>query len=372
MQAASTDKPDSSKCLYPQSHPTAGPIKRELEALATNNSKCTCFYLDTVESMSNDLLSTEGEDHHQGLARTHKLSDGAIYFFLSHSEVDPGDKGSVSQYRYTGPTEQEHVLGTKPLTVAPMEQLLPIDEQHPSDIDFLPDVNNLDAGYLFVIEEFVNRRVTVYRWEPFQDLVVQRQIFQGFPAVIPDAVLLQPPAKVLSNISGPNFVFIDRVGEYYYLGVASDHWGWGQLLRARDTALFPKCEKGSMDVSAFKPQGMFPFPVLGRTGASQIKLISDSEGKWYLFAFRSVPHDDPTGTDYVDVYGVEFEPFAISYLLFSTHISFRPGDTGFASTGTHYVETSGRLLLSSSYRWSEDEGPGHSSFVSRVDELPSS
>lgn len=354
MQPSSAEDAGSKGCRYPQSNATALPIRSELEAIAANSSKCTSFYLDTVEGMSNDWVSSEGEDHHQGLARTHKLSDGAIYFFLSHSEVDPGDKGSVSQYRYAGATDQEHVLQTTPLTVAPMAQLLPIDEQHPSDIEFLPDVNDLDAGYLFVTEEYVNRRVTVYRWAPFQDLVVQGRIFQGFPA------------------GGPNFVFVDRVGDYYYLGIASDHWGWGQLLRARDTALFPRCAKGSMDVSAFKPAGMFPFPVLGRMGACQTKLIRDAEGKWYLLAFHSDPPDKENGTDYVDVYGVEFEPFGISYLLDSVHVSFKPGDTGFASTGTHYVEKSGRLLISSSYRWAKDEGPGGSSFVSRVDECPSS
>ncbi len=52
---------------------------------------------------------------------------------------------------------------------------------------------------------------------------------------------------------------------------------------------------------------------------------------------------DEHSADYVDVYGA----------------------------GTHYVEPSGRLLISSSYRWSEDEGPGSSSYVSRVDECPS-
>ena len=31
-----------------------------------------------------------------------------------------------------------------------------------------------------------------------------------------------------------------------------------------------------------------------------------------------------------------------------------------------------RLLLSSSYRWARDEGPGDSDYVSRVDECPSS
>ena len=166
-------------------------------------------------------------------------------------------------------------------------------------------------------------------------------------------------------------MFVDRAGDTYYLGVASDHWGWGQLLRARAEDLFPRCEQGSMDVSAFKPAGMFPFPVLGRTGASQTKLVRDAEGRWFLLAFHSDPHDDPNGTDYVDLYGVEFEPFAISYLLDSVHVSFKPGDTGFASTGTHHVERSGRLLLSSSYRWSKDELPGTAGYVSRVDELPS-
>jgi hypothetical protein len=54
------------------------------------------------------------------------------------------------------------------------------------------------------------------------------------------------------------------------------------------------------------------------------------------------------------------------------HLTFKPGDTGFASTGTHHVEPSGRLLVSSSYRWSKNELPGEAGYVSRVDELPSS
>jgi hypothetical protein len=113
---------------------------------------------------------------------------------------------------------------------------------------------------------------------------------------------------------------------------------------------------------------MFPLPV---REASQVKLVRDSEGRWYLFGFRSDPSDDPHGTDHVDVYGVTFNLFAITPLLYSVHITFKPGDTGLASTGTHHVEPSGRLLISSSYRWAEDEGPGDSSYVSRVDECPS-
>ena len=349
----------SAPCRYPQSHPTASDIKSELEAVARSKARCASFYLDTVEGMSNDWASHEGEDHHQGLARTHRLSDGSIYFFLSHSETDPAslhhpaDRGSVSQYRYGGATDQEHVVRTSPLTVAPLEELLLINEQHPSDIAFLPELNELDAGYLFVTEEYGQHTVMVYRWTGGEKLVLQGQIWQGFPP------------------GGPNFLFIDRVGEDYFLGIASSNWGWGALLTARDRDLFPKCVQGALDVSAFKPaasQSMFPFPV---QGASQTKLIRDATGAWYLLGCRSDPTDDPNGTDYVDVYGVTFEPFAISHLLFSIHVFFRPGDTGFASTGTHYVEPSGRLLLSSSYRWSKDEGPGDSSFVSRVDECPS-
>jgi hypothetical protein len=235
-----------------------------------------------------------------------------------------------------------------------MTQLVSLDEHHPSDICFLPDVNNLDAGYLFVTEEFVMRRLSIYRWEPTTGPVLHGHFPQGFPD------------------QGPQFVFIDRVDDTYYLGVASEHWGWGALYAAPGTKLFPKCEKGALNIFAFEPTcpgSMFPLPPLG--GPSQVKLIKDSTGQWYLLAFRADPNDDPNGTDFVDVYQVQFSPFMISSRLHTVHVFFRHGDTGFANTGTHYVERSGRLLLSSSYRWAEDEGPGDSSYVSRVDECPS-
>jgi hypothetical protein len=340
-------------CRYPQSHALAGDIKDALESIAANRGDCSRFYLDTVESMSSG-----GDNHHQALARTHQLSDGSIYFFLAHSDLSPfSGRGILAQFRYTGPTDQEHVLETSPLTVAPMEELLRIDDRHPSDIAFLSDVNNLDAGYLLVAKEFDKRRISIYRWAPRQELILLGQVFQGFPSVLPG----DPESH-----GGPNFLFIDRVDHTYYLGVASSHWGWGQLLSAREDRLFPKCRQGSLDVSAFVPESMFPFPVTG--GPSQTKLIRTTAGDWYLLAFRGA---DEHADDYVDVYGVRFSPFAISYLLCSVHVFFRPGDTGFVSTGTHYVEQSGRLLLSSSYRWAEDEGPGGSSYVSRVDECPS-
>jgi len=338
-------------CRYPQSHATARPIREELDAVALNKDHCASIYLDTVEGMSNDFPFTEGEDHHQGLARSHKLSDGSVYFFLTHSELDDGDQGSLSSYRFGGPTDGEHVQTTDPLTVAPRQQIVMLNEQHPSDLVFLPDVNHHDSGYVFITQEYDRHVVTCYRWDPAAGLTLLGDVPHGFPA------------------QGPMYLFLDRVDDVFYLGIASTHWGWGQLLAARDCDLFPKCAPGALDLAAFRPEGMFPLPVLD--GASQIKLVRDGEGAWYLLGFRSEPDYDENGTDYVDVYGVRFGPFAITPRLYSVHVIFKPGDTGFASTGTHHVEPSGRLLVSSSYRWAEDEGPGDSSYVSRVDECPS-
>lgn len=338
-------------CRYPQSHATAGPIRDVLDGVAQNKDRCASIYLDTVEGMSNDFPYTEGEDHHQGLARSHRLSDGSVCFFLAHSETDEGDQGSLSSYRFGGPSEGEHVLTTHPLTVAPRQQIVMLDEQHPSDLVFLPDVDQADSGYVFITQEYDRHVVTCYRWSPDAGLVLLGDVPQGLPS------------------GGPMYLFLDRVGDTFYLGMASSHWGWGQLLAARDCDLFPRCAPGALDLAALRPEGMFPFPV---SGASQVKLVRDSEGAWYLLGFRSHPDDDPNGTDFVDVYGVRFSPFAITPLLYSVHVIFKPGDTGFASTGTHHVEPSGRLLLSSSYRWASNEGPGDSSYVSRVDECPSS
>lgn len=337
-------------CWYPQSHATARPIRDELTAVVRNRERCSSIYLDTIEGMSNNFPYTEGENHHQGLARSHKLTDGSVYFFLSHSNVGEGGHGNLSSYRFGGRTDAEHVLTARPLTVAPMQQLEPLNEQHPSDLVFLPDVNNLDAGYIFLTEEYDQHMVICYRWDPRRRLVLLGTVAQRFPA------------------GGPNFLFLDRVNDTFYLGIASGNWGWGELLSAREEDLFPECAQGSLNLAAFRSQSNFSFPV---REASQVKLIRDREGVWYLLGFRSDPDSDPNGTDYVDLYGVTFQPFAITALLRSTHVFFPPGDTGFASTGTHYVEQSGRLLLSSSYRWAKDEGPGSSSYVSRVDECPS-
>jgi hypothetical protein len=332
-------------------------------------ANCTSIYLDTVEGMKKRAgLELSDREHHQGLARTHKHRDGSVTFFLSHAEFDGGNKGSLSVYQYRGPTQDEHVLDTSPYTIAPMKQNVLIEERHPSDIVFLPEVNGLEAGYLFVTEEQVMRRLAVYRWDPAQGLVLHGYLRQGFPAIHTDGGG--------RATGGPNLLFLDRVGHDYYLGVASNNWGWGKLFIARDRELFPGCRPGGLDIDAFQPapDGLFPFPVTGSAiagGASQNKLVRDATGQWYLLGFRSEPDDDEHGEDHIDVYEVTFAPFRISYCLRSFHVAFRSGDTGFASTGTHHVEPSGRLLVSSSYRWAEDEGPGSSGYVSRVDEIPS-
>src|ERR1051325_4827530 len=318
-------------CGYPQSCRTRYDIRTELARLAANSGACASFYLDTVEGMSNDIFSTEGHDHHQGLARTHRLSDGSIYFFLSHSETNPGDKGSISQYRYGGPTDAAHVVTTSSLTVAPMEQLLPLTEQHPSDITFLPEVNGLDAGYLFVTEEYVIHDLAIYRWAPGGPFALQGRV-TGFPT---------------SGPTGPNFVFVDNFDGVYYLGVAGLNWGWVRLFSAHALDLFPHCVKGAMNVAAFAAVGDFPFHLAD--GPCQCKLVRDAPGVWSLLAFHSEPNDSENGTDYVDISPVSPPPnFAIRARTDKVHVSFRPGDTSFASTGTHYVEPSGGWLWSSS------------------------
>lgn len=355
-------EPPTPPCDYPQSNPTAHDIVTELNSVTAQAAACTSFYLDTLQSMSNsdiaDIFSSEGEDHAQGLARTHQLSDGSVYWFLSYSNVGTGNQGTLSQYRYGGPCDGAHVLQTSPYTVAPMiDGLFAVDDQHPSDIVFLPDVNGADAGYLFVTEEYDQHQVAVYRWSPGEQLQPQGTIRQPYTG------------------HGPNFLFLDLIGDRYCLGVASNTAGTGYLYWADPARLFPGGAVGMMDVSAFEPDPdnfPFPFPIPATDSPCQTKLVRDQTGSWFLLAFRSNPDSAETGgEDWVDVYPVAFSPFSILDPITSVHIIFNPGDTSFASTGTHYVEPSGRLLISSSYRWAEDEGPGDSSFVSRVDECPS-
>jgi hypothetical protein len=237
-------------CSYPTFTATARPILDELAAIAARPDLGTSIYLDTRESHSHDEwppcgIDTEGEDHHQGLARTPRLGDGSVVFFLSHSETDDGDRGNLMFFGYPGPPDGEHVLTTSPLTVAPLGQLLEIQEQHPCDLSFLPELDHADAGYLFVAEQRL-RRVRVYRWTPEAGLVVRGQL------ALPDGV------------AGPNFVFLGAEDDRYLLGIVpaySDGPGTAQVFTADAVKLYRGCVHGALDVSAFRKVGDFPFPV---------------------------------------------------------------------------------------------------------------
>jgi hypothetical protein len=105
---------ETRKHVYPQSFATAGTLDDVLDGVVANQETAASLYLDTKEEHSNPLF-TEGEDHHQGLARTHRLRDGSISFFLTHSEMDDGDQGQLMQFRYDGPADGAHVVSTDPL-----------------------------------------------------------------------------------------------------------------------------------------------------------------------------------------------------------------------------------------------------------------
>jgi hypothetical protein len=311
--------------VFPRFPATARPIVDEVQAVAANRDRCASIYLDTLESHGHDELpfgiDWEGEDHHQGLARTHQLSGGSVVFFLSHSETDEGDRGNLMYFRYAGPTEGEHVLSTEPLTVAPLGQLLEIEDQHPCDLAFLPEVGNADAGYLFVAEQRT-LRVRVFRWSPTDGLVVQGVV--DLPLTV-----------------GPIFVFLGAQHDRYLLGVVAGYdgdRGTVHVLAADAADLFPGAVPGALDVSAFRPidptdpAGEFAFPVDSR--ASQVDLVTDSTGQHFLLAYRASTDDDETPDDFVDIHPISFKPVTVGPATATVHIFLRPGKTSFASTGT--------------------------------------
>ncbi len=356
---------------YPAWHPTAHQIVDELIEVRRHQSTCASIYLDTQEGQS-DPLGLEGLDHHQGIARTHLLSDGSVYFFLAHSEMGFGEHGNLMQFRYPGPLDGEHVQTTDPLVVAPLAQLLETSSQHPCDMAFLPEIDGADAGYLFVAEQTPIWEETasgpvqigttgwlgVYRWSAGGDV-------EPWGTLGPD------------QLSGPpNFVFLDRFSDTYVLGVVPMYdtdVGRVDVFTAATHELFPQPVPGFMNLDAFqRPSFALPvdFPV--DHNASQVHTVTDVTGQHFLLAFRGDPPDKEDADDYVDVHALTFPPLEITPRLDdSIQINFTPGDTSFASTGTAYVEASGRLLVASSYRWAEGGGPGDRGYVSRVDECPS-
>jgi Hemopexin len=379
VQAALFSGMDDATCSYPASFPISTPIQDAVAYILQGAPACASCYLDTTESMWG-RPGDGGVNHAQGLARTHLLSTNCVYWFLTYSEI--GAQGTLSQYRYAGPMQGSHVAETDPdddpAGVAPMAQILNVPDEHPADIVFLPDVNNADAGYVFVTLNHQALVVAVYSWE----------------AGVLNLIGTIPFGEVLSESlgplvgRGPEFLFLDKVGDYYYLGIAGN--ALGLLYRAKTLHLFPSCNPGSMNVAAFEPvpsedivppsnvvppavapPNAFSFPI--DSGASQVKIARDSTDQWFLLGYRSDPTDAPYGgTDYIDVYPVSFSPFEIKAPVFPPqHIIFPSGGTGFSSTGTHYVDPSGRFMVSSSFRWAEDKLPDSAGYVSRVDELSS-
>jgi hypothetical protein len=172
-------------------------------------------------------------------------------------------------------------------------------------------------------------------------------------------------------------VFLDRFGDTYVLGVVPMHddnvVDHADVFTADAHELFPQPVPGFMNLDALRPaspDSTVEFPV--DYDACQVHTVTDVTGEHFLLAFRGEPADTEDAVDYVDLHAVTYPPLQVTTRIVEPiHVTFAPGDTSFASTGTAYVEASGRLLLASSYRWAEDEGPGHSNYVSRVDECPS-
>ena len=341
--------------LYPQSTALRRLVFDELNAFAHN---CVSIFLDDTQGECGgcfdggsscclgDVCCNE-EDHHQGLARTPALSDGSIYFFLSHSGVQGvGDTGRLMQFRYDGTVDNGHV--TQQGRTAPMEErLLLADETHPSAITFLPDVNHFDGGYLFVAKEYDGQKVTVYYWQPHTDLKAIGDIYAG--------------------LTKPSHVVIDKItADDYYLVVFDDSYKNGSPYRARAADLFPSGTPGAMNVSAFQPLPYFKFD--GDLG-SQAQLIRDSSNTWYLLAYNS-PDTSGFGDDSVHIRNIQFDGDAVTLAFetaFPKPIFFPAGGTSFTNSGTHYVDNNGRLLIASSERWAQEEGDPYG-WESRVDE----
>ncbi len=351
---STTTSSTTSTIFYPQSTALRRTLTDELDAFANN---CVSIYLDTTESECGceedcchvPFLCCNGENHHQGLARTPPLSDGSVYFFLSHSGVnDDSDRGKLMQFRYPPESvEDGHVTGAG--VTAPMEQqpLIIPDEQHPSAITFLPDVNHSDAGYLFVAEEYDVKRVVVYFWQPGQDL--------------------QPIGDLTGATPKPSHVLVDKVDDYYWVVILDDTNKVASAFKGYYRDVFPRSTPGGFNVFAFQPVQNFSFSVeLG----SQAQLVRDGVGNWYVLGYYS-PDDDGMGQDYVEVFPIQFFDDGVAM---GGEISWGPvpfffpgGQTSFTNTGTHYVDHDGRLLISTSDRWSHDQG-GTYSWESRVDE----
>src|SRR5437763_1344490 len=95
--------------------------------------------------------------------------------------------------------------------IALNKDLMTFPQSNPikGDICFLSDIDNADAGYLFVTEENQMRRLAIFFWRQGEDL---RQL--GF---------ITHEFTNVGEKSGPNFLFIDKYLDDYYLGIANAH-----------------------------------------------------------------------------------------------------------------------------------------------------
>lgn len=342
------------KRRYWASYALNGPIEQVLDSLARNKQSAASIHLDTAEDMKN-IAAFEGKDHHQGIARTAMFPNGNVYCFLTHSEVDHGDQGSLGVFEYSGPLDGDHFQATKPTPVAPRKvDLKLLRERHPSDLCFLPEINGHLSGYLFVAHEFEDKAVVVYRWI-------------GEPASLTYVGALKLPKDVPG---GPQFVFLDNISDHYVLGVTSGQLCW--TFTAPQEQLFPSDAPGTIALESFgTAQGPTPFHVHPHT--SQVKLVRDANAVWFLLVFWGDKKGKTNSADHVSAHPISLDDkkvVTVGSEWKKVHLLFPGGDTSFVSTGTHLVERSGRLLVSTTYRWSKNEG-GDAGYVSRLDELAS-
>jgi hypothetical protein len=350
----------SVECIvYPQSNALVRPPLEELAAFGS----CVSFFVDDTESECGGCFDDccpvdccQQENHHQGLARTPQLSDGSIYFFVSHSEID--SHGTLLSFRWAGPVAGEHVDG--PGLTATLDERLPLmDEEHPSDIDFLPDVNHFDSGYLFVANEYDLKKVRVYYWAPQ-------------PIGLVEIGTIDP------GLAKPSHILIDKVRDHYWLVVLDDTPDGSGVrhatpFRAYYKDLFPSGSQASMDISAFQQLPSFTFK---NDVGSQAQLVRDANDDWYVLVYNA----DEDENDYVYVRNITFAddgtvtlgdgatgPPPPSGATDVVHFFLPAGDTGFSNTGTHYVDRDGHLIIASSERWSQSlDGPF--GYETRVDE----
>ena len=155
-------------CRYPRSHATAEPIQVELANLAANKNLCTTIDLDTLQSQSSG-----GESHYQGLARSHKLSDGSIYWFLAHSNLNAtfGDylmfRGNISQFRYTGTHAGRPRASDGSASSCHNGAADQSVRSAPVGHRVFARLNGADAGYLFVAGKYSEYQCSICRWQPF-------------------------------------------------------------------------------------------------------------------------------------------------------------------------------------------------------------